>query len=631
MIHSHHRIRTIYEVITKHFDPDLAKRRGFVVDWLPVHNKQVLEELYVVWGRARKSLDFTFVQPISRINDYFGSRVAFQMAWNGLICKCLMSLLPVTIFFECVVLFETYYFGVRNQDNRQVLGPSLVIVVWCRIVNNLWEREEEFFMTMWNMDPKTQENIIRPGFHGSGPPQQSPVDNNIKEVHYPKAFYMARTAMSVVITVIMFVIVGIVICTWIYIFDGDLNVVQSILLSIIIKVCDFTYSQIAATLTDWENHKYQCDHYNAQLWKQFMFQAVSNYIGFVYIAMWQPFSKEGCPEEGCLTVLRSRLVLMQVTLSGCVFVQEILAVILVQIAIKQELWKLERSDESKHIRHSFLEEQGKYVEYRTQEQIDAMCQLCISLGYVFIFGAVAPAMVPICSVVFVAMLRMNALMLTSYRRRPIPRKMAGIGAWKEIIGVLMHIGIFSNGLLLVAYGQFFKGAEVLSQLTGIIIFCIISVMLWGMVDLVLPHTMGETKLLVARRTHVTKAIEHIYYEDKAKLKEGRAWVLEGDAEYAKQLIKRERWSEIQGLSAEDENTPEGSETQETPQAAGINVADSPTTQGLSAEDKDAPAGSETKGIPAADGINVADSPPTAQGLFAEDKDTPAGSETKGTP
>merc|ERR1719487_2655957 len=114
----------------------------------------------------------------------------------------------------------------------------------------------------------------------------------------------------------------------------------------------------------------------------------------------------------------------------------------------------------------FAEEQSKYTEFRIREQIESMLTLVISLGFVFMFGTVAPIVVPLSFLVFWVQLRANAYLVTMATKRTVPRKQVGIGAWQDVMELLMKFGILFSGFLIVAYGDTFKGTPLIAKLTG---------------------------------------------------------------------------------------------------------------------------------------------------------------------
>merc|ERR1719454_361042 len=88
---------------------------------------------------------------------------------------------------------------------------------------------------------------------------------------------------------------------------------------------------------------------------------------------------------------------------------------------------------------SFVEEQSKVGGFRVREQIEVTVQLCLTLGYILIFGAVAPRIVPMCLLVFMVQLRAAAVLITKAAHRTIPRMTAGVGPLVYIVGVLMVV------------------------------------------------------------------------------------------------------------------------------------------------------------------------------------------------
>merc|ERR1719409_989655 len=98
------RIRVILAQFNKLINLDFAVQHKLLVDWFPAHANYRLADLEACWARFSLIKDLSCVQPLSLLNDYFGSRVALLFAWNGLYCKLLLALLPVAIMFEVINL-----------------------------------------------------------------------------------------------------------------------------------------------------------------------------------------------------------------------------------------------------------------------------------------------------------------------------------------------------------------------------------------------------------------------------------------------------------------------------------------------------------------------------------------------
>merc|ERR1719454_299842 len=99
IISSAQRIRLIHRHFNKMVDLDKAVELGILKSWFPVHTGRWVKELNRCWADLKLMTDLTFVQPITNIHDYFGSRVAFNFAWHGVYCKMLLALLPVAFAF----------------------------------------------------------------------------------------------------------------------------------------------------------------------------------------------------------------------------------------------------------------------------------------------------------------------------------------------------------------------------------------------------------------------------------------------------------------------------------------------------------------------------------------------------
>jgi len=312
---------------------------------------------------------------------------------------------------------------------------------------------------------------------------------------------------------------------WVSLFADRMNLVAAVCLSIQIKIFEVVFNHLVDDVTDFENHKWAAHHYNSYLWKMFLFQAVNNYSAFLFLAVKQAHTHGGCGEEGCLHVVNAQLSMTIFLLALCRLFQVIVRTWSVR-------WRLWREMDALHSRsllsslrkfpgrvlraeevtgdgeqtRTFEEDQSKYEEFRIKEQIETMCQLVLSLGFVLLFGAIAPLIVIFCFVVFVTQLRCSWYLMTNCSRRPIPRVHHGVGAWSQTIWILMHIGVLFSGYLFVEFGVTFQGVPVLTKLTGIIIFCVCTVVGWGIVDFFWPPHEPDIVLLQSRRDHVLRRL-----------------------------------------------------------------------------------------------------------------------------
>jgi len=132
-----------------------------------------------------------------------------------------------------------------------------------------------------------------------------------------------------------------------------------------------------------------------------------------------------------------------------------------------------------------------------------MIQLMLGLGFVNLFAAIAPIVVPFCLFIFVVSLRAQAYSLTEAFQRPIPKASIGIGAWRDVVSAMMQLGVIFNSFLLVTYGDDFQGVPILSRFTAATCFAMTMYLIWGVIDMFEPASGGATSsvAVLAARQH----------------------------------------------------------------------------------------------------------------------------------
>lgn len=512
LLSSLERFRVIYRRLSDCFDLDTAKSKGIIVDWYPAHSRNRLRRLALIWGNMKLITDFTFQQPINEINNYFGTRVSFMFAWNGVYCKALLALIPPAIIWSCAGLIARHGFGVSSDEaSRQVLGMTIMVLVWAKIASNLWDQEQEFFLKLWGLNSDVKDRIIRAEYRGLLLPAN--YDGNIKELQAAKINLFLRRLGSALFTCLYICLVLFGIMLWLSVFDGNMNLVAAICLTIKIKIFEFIWNILCPILTEFENPKYADDYYNSFLIKQFLFGFVNNYWAFLFLAIKQKYTITGCPAGGCLWAVRKQLVITFTILSACRIFQVVLEAFIVKFALWWEDRALKKALGTEEIpKRSFVEEQSKYSDFSAAEQVQNMIQLVVPLGYVMLFGGIAPFIIPMAFVVFAISLRAGGYTLLSASKRPVPREMYGIGAWKEVVNGLMYIGLLFSGFLLASYGDMLDGTWMITRISIVGVFCLFVCTIWGVIDFLIPSTCQSVEVMAARRTRVV----HKFEEELAK-------------------------------------------------------------------------------------------------------------------
>jgi len=501
------RIRIIHKHLNHLMNLDYCVAQGLIVKWYPAHAEARIADLQRSWARWSLITDLTIRQPLSLLNEYFGSRVAFIFAWIGLYAKMLLCLVPVALVWV-VLNFAAHMIGKTDFWHRgSVLGFSLAVVVWSRMVWNCWRQEEEFLNILWDLNHTGRDKSMRPDFIGTLGPD--PADQ-FKDSHaYPAWKSGVRMFFSWLITLVFCTFVFTCLALWMDLFKGRLTIAASIVQAIMVQVFTQTYNIMAEQLTLAENHKYQDTFYNSYLKKMFIFQLVNQYAAFFYMAVKQQFQPGGCPDDDCVILIQRALPVTLLVLAIIQIVQVYVGTLLVWLS----LWWEKRNLGDQNQIYSFVEEQGKYGAFRIREQIEVMTQLSLTLGYVLIFGCVAPRIVPLCFVVFMVQLRAGGILMTTAVNRTVPRTTVGIGPWNDVFYFLMLLGVLFSAYLLVQFGPLFKGTQLLTKVSCMFFYCFFIGLVWVCVDIVCPPTDASNELLEDRRKVVEARLHHIH-EDK---------------------------------------------------------------------------------------------------------------------
>jgi len=540
------RIRIVTRLLMEYVDLDRAVKKGILAKWFPCHGTIKLEKLRRYWGNWKLITDLSCVQPLPLIQEYFSSRVAFVFAWNGLYAKFLLALVPVAMIFCLADVIAEKYGEASLWTQGTVLGFSLVVAYWGKFVANQWRREEAYLRVLWDLEGIGQDAAVRPDFHGEEVP--SPIDKNMKMQEYPIWKFRLRQAASWSITLAFCSCVVTFVLAWKEQFPGNVSLMGSVVLALMIQLFTFTFSNLVEFLTIHENHKLQRHYYESYLRKTFVFEFINQYTAFFYIAIKQQFAPGGCPlnaegQHDCLLALKKQLPSTLLILMAMEIVQVVLANVKVRASLQWEYFSNERKrthsylmalrsvrsmccgreqteEENRH--HNFVEVQGKFGPYRTREQIETMTRLCLNIGFCLIFGGVVPIIVPMCLLAFFVQLRARATLLTSATDRPVPRRTTGLGPWLSIIELLMDIAVVFNAYVLVNYGPLFTGLPTLSKLSGFILYVFVVKAMWSFHDVVSPASSDLAELLHQRREHIVSKLlikESECRRNKAKKKE----------------------------------------------------------------------------------------------------------------
>lgn len=550
-VSSQQRMRMMYMEIARSIDLDSAKEGGVIVDWYPAHSKGWLTTLHSAWASPRLLTDMLFRQPIHHIGQYFGVRVAFMFAWNGLYCKVLLALVIFALAHELVASLAALSMTALEVDpteehhrdqvlTRTMLGWSLVVTTWARWACNLWDREQEFYIELWELATSDGGKMLeRPKFKGKLRP--SPVDLNQMHKTQSERVHKLKIAVSSLATLGFCAFVTASHLKWANTFADNMSAAASIVLAVSIQIYQFFYSLFVPMLVEWENHKYEATYYDRIVFMQVVFQFVNNYTAFAYLTVTGNFTVAIMREQ-----LQSSLLIL--TLSRVATVA--LYSFMVKLRIWWEDYQLKRSGKTHQAERRYIEEQSKFNDLAIPDQVEQVLQLVIALGFVCFFGCVAPLIVPFCLVVFMVYMRAFAWQLCHCTKRVMPKVSIGIGLWRNVVGFLMYASIFVFGFLNATYCDIFKDTPILAKGVVVLMYLFTTQLLWFFVDAACPSDPMTVALLRARRDRV-KSVLLRKCEGEASSVNGGTGV--STSQFAEE-VEACAWSKIPHLS-ELEPTP----------------------------------------------------------------------------
>jgi hypothetical protein len=507
ILNSLERIHAISNSINKVLDLQTAKNKGLIVDYFPAHLRNSVFEFKETWYKWGLLTDLTFSLPITSIREYVGARTAFLFAWNGFYCKLLLALIPVVVIFELVNFLARHGY-ITNWNDQSLLGLSTVIAVWTRIAHNLWQRQERFLVTLWDLKAIPRDSSVRPQFSGTLMPSQ--LNGNLLVKTYPGWKVQLRAAVSWLVTIAFCAVDSVFVVGFLDAHHGRLSVAASVVLALIIQVFTLIYNVLGRALTDFENHELRVSYHSSYYYKLFMFQFVNQYSAFLYIAVKEQHTKRGCPtihghDNNCVGLVEQQLPWTFAALT----ITQVATVIFNRHFVSFLIWLEElqtRREGYETEAMTFLEEQSKYSTFRVHEEVEVSVTLALTLGYVLIFGSIAPRIAFLSVMVFAVHLRGTAKHIMTSAARTLPIRAAGIGILGDSVHFLASFAMAFSGYLLVSYGPFFKGTQVLTRVSGFLLWGLFVYMLWSFVDVCFMTSTPDVDNLDQRRDYVMEEL-----------------------------------------------------------------------------------------------------------------------------
>ena len=492
------RTRLVGSIIARHINlPSLDELRALNGYFAP-HTVDELEWLEKNWA-----LDFKFWtqlrQPLGRIRNYFGEKIATYFAWLEFYTRALI----VPAIFGLVVQCLNFAEGKTPSVLLIIYGAT--ISVWSTVFCEFWNRRNSFLNLWWGTSNYRDQEQERPAFRGIA--RRSPVDDEFEVAHVTPYFYYAKIGVgaSVVFTMICAVISAI---GGIFYYKQQLindpnygpkkgSQIAGVLNGVQIQVNNVIYRSVAIRLNDWENHRTDTEYENNLVLKTFLFQFVNSYASFFYIAFIKRYFEEipasvvsqrvedflvfsgGLPagaganataaavasfgpsvfETNPCTVnpstgLPDCLFELQIQLS-LIFGTRLLIGNTMELGVpflkhKLRVWKEKRAaGGASQIQYSQPEAEAKLNQYEEMQSFDDYAEMVLQYGFVTLFVVAFPAAPFLALTNNVVEVHVDAFKLCNGHRRPWPKSASSIGTWQYFLSLMSSLSVVTNTALIL--------------------------------------------------------------------------------------------------------------------------------------------------------------------------------------
>lgn len=423
----------------------IADENHSLMAYFPLHQPDRLAEIDREWIQWNASLD----QPIEKLRDYFGEKVAIYFAFLGFYCKSL--LLPALIGFGIFIA----QLAVGKIEIEALPFYGVFVAFYTTGFLEVWKRKEARLRVDWGMSNFATKEQPRPEY--SGELKRNEIDGHLEKSFPPLIKFKRMLFSQTVIWTLIGVVIGSVVS--IFILRKVLNdwnsawgsILTAIINAVQIQVLNFVYGKVSRTLNDYENHRTETEYENSLIAKSFLFKFVNSYNSLFYIAFFKRYDDfvGGCINNDCLRELQRQLLtimIVNIVVNNAVEVISVRA----KLILAQRAQSASSTDESGYktdVRKSRAEQDFERGEF--ESTFDDFDELAIQYGFVSLFVVAFPLAPLLALVNNYIEIRLDAMKVARYSRRPEPRGATNIGTWFTVFEVVGFISVITNAAIIV--------------------------------------------------------------------------------------------------------------------------------------------------------------------------------------
>nr|CAH7749348.1 unnamed protein product [Callosobruchus chinensis] len=370
-------------------------------------------------------------------------------------------------------------------ENPTTIALAVITSFWSTCFMEYWQRTQTVLAIRWNvrsldLDPGTRPQYIE----AATTLKYSPITRRMEPFVSTKkicvGYVITATSIFLLCTVMLLAVMAVIVyqvSTTYLIAASDLSdqfkafndvfitLTGAAISAIFIHLFTLIYEKLAMLLTNMENHRTQFDFDHSYIYKSFALAFVNNYAAVFYIAFFkgrfyehpgrmQQWHEGGglrtdvCSPSGCIPDLSISL----------------MTIMIIKIAfshISQYMWPIIRGKYKQLFMSVPLTEhlpahEKQYLQTEAEEYflVNEYMDLVIQYGYIVCFIAALPLSPAVALISNVIELRVDAYKITTSFRRPIPKRVTGIGAWFGILQAMTYLGVVTNALVIAVTSEF---------------------------------------------------------------------------------------------------------------------------------------------------------------------------------
>ncbi|CAG2218056.1 unnamed protein product [Mytilus edulis] len=379
----------------------------------------------------RRDLDDTWTklykfQPLWKIRNYFGEKIALYFAWTGMLTS---SLWIPTIFGFCIFLYGLI--ASQINETTPLVIPLNATALKSTVFLELWKRTNATLAYEWDVDNFETNEPDRPQFYGLKV-KTDPITSEENWVYPFKRLILKYTGSTMVVIFMILVVFACVAGVTLYrvIVSVDVcpgrSAIDCLILTTVFLVCN----EWCYYFNTWkENHRTQSRYEDALIIKVFMLQFANTYASCFYIA----FFREGTLRKWWRN--RSNWCCRYRYCDCCQCCQN-------KVTDEEAL-----ADEDKKMTFDYVEnERLKPVldDFTLSEYTEKILQY----GFLMLFAASFP-LAPLLALLTNAIdIRVDAKRLLWMYRRPVAAIRGDIGKWYGILQFVNLVAVVTNGFII---------------------------------------------------------------------------------------------------------------------------------------------------------------------------------------